>query len=92
MIEHTLHVVGWDASVDFKLLCHMTPDAPCYADIDESGVEVGRLDSCNLVEWFENVGDEMIDGELRGSPPWVVVVDWGNWDYPVLVQKRSGDE
>lgn len=86
MHGHQLHIINWDMSATFELVCHMPESSGCYADIDEAGKEVGRLEFCNLVEWFQNVGDEMIDGELKGPPPWHVFGDWSNGDYPVLVQ------
>lgn len=90
---HVLHVIGWDGGrTDFKLHCHSPRVSPCFADIDESGVEIGRRELCNLVEWFENTGEEMIDGELRGSPPWRVYADWGDGDYPVLIPHAGSEE
>lgn len=85
---HELHVTGWSfGTTDLKLYCHSWEDSPCFADIDEHGVEIGRRASCNLVEWFENVGDEMIEETLNGPPPWRVYADWSNGDYPVLVSR-----
>lgn len=90
--DHTVHVTGWDDGwARLELRCTATLLEPCRRILIGDGPEYKLIDHCNAVDWFDNVGAELLIGELAGPPPWAVEIEWLGDYGPHITAAKGGD-